>query len=223
LQEQAKSERLLINILPGPIAERLKADQQPIVDSFAEVTVLFADLVDFTSLSATLSAEDLVNWLNDIFSAFDALAERHGLEKIKTIGDAYMVVSGLPTVRADHAQAAAEMALDMQAEVARRRAPGGGPLGMRIGLNSGPVVAGVIGTKKFIYDLWGDTVNTASRMESHGVSGEIQVTAATYAQIADQYLWEPRGLMRIKGKGEMPAYLLRGRVPDSEQGSTAAI
>jgi class 3 adenylate cyclase len=207
--ERAKSERLLLNILPGPVAERLKANQQPIADSFADVTVLFADIVEFTSLSAHLAPEALVAWLNDIFSAFDALADQHGLEKIKTIGDAYMVVAGLPEPRPDHVEAIAAMALDMQTALARHRAPNGAPMQMRIGINTGHVVAGVIGTRKFIYDLWGDTVNTASRMESHGVSGGIQVTEAVYLRLRDRYVFEERGLVAVKGKGSIPAYLLK--------------
>ncbi|HMA37619.1 MAG TPA: adenylate/guanylate cyclase domain-containing protein [Chloroflexia bacterium] len=207
--ERAKSERLLLNILPSAIADRLKAEQRPIADHFADVTVLFADIVDFTHLSAELPPAALVSWLNEIFSAFDRLADQHGLEKIKTIGDAYMVVAGLPEPRADHVEAMAAMALDMQAELARHRAPNGEPMYMRIGIHNGQVVAGVIGTSKFIYDLWGDTVNTASRMESHGVGGAIQVTATTYERLRHCYRFEERGLVPVKGKGDMLAYLLR--------------
>ena len=208
--ERQKSERLLLNVLPAPIAERLKQSPQVIADSFAEVTVVFADIVDFTPLSAALPPQPLVRLLNAVFSAFDALAEQHGLEKIKTIGDAYMVVAGLPEPRADHAQAAARMALAMQQEVVRFQDAHGAPLRLRVGMHTGPVVAGVIGARKFAYDLWGDTVNTASRMESQGLPGGIQVTQATYERLHDQYAFEDRGTITVKGKGEMPVYLLRG-------------
>lgn len=209
--EKEKSEQLLLNILPGAIADRLKEDRGYIADSFPEVTVLFADIVGFTDLSTRLSPTELVEMLNVIFSEFDRLAEKHGLEKIKTIGDAYMVVGGLPRPRTDHAEAIAEMALDMQVEIAQFNASINRSFSIRIGINSGPVVAGVIGIKKFIYDLWGDTVNTASRMESHGIPGCIQVTAATYEILQRKYLFEERGPIPIKGKGEMVTYFLTGR------------
>lgn len=209
--EREKSERLLLNILPEPIADRLKQGDRTIADSFLEVTVLFADIVDFTKLSGFLSATELVGLLNEVFSAFDRLSEQYGLEKIKTIGDAYMVVGGLPDPRSDHAEAVAEMALDMQKEIARFTTANHSPLRMRIGLNTGPVVAGVIGRKKFIYDLWGDTVNTASRMESHGVGGCIQVTAEIYERLQDKYHFEERGTVYVKGKGEMTTYFLTAR------------
>jgi len=214
--EREKSERLLLNILPKPIAERLKQGESTIADSFAEVTVLFADIVDFTSLSAHVSPTDLVVLLNEIFSTFDQLAEKHGLEKIKTLGDAYMVVGGLPMPRPDHAEAVAEMALDIQEEVSPffKIEKDGKPLRIRIGIHTGPVVAGVIGTKKFTYDLWGNTVNIASRMQSHGLDGRIQVTATTYERLRDKYLFEERGMIQVKGKGEMMAYLLVGRKTD---------
>jgi guanylate cyclase len=212
-EEQARSEGLLLNILPRPIAERLKRDQAVIADGFAEATVLFADIVDFTRMSAFLTPGALVAFLNDLFSTFDRLSDRFGLEKIKTVGDAYMAVAGLPAPRPDHAQAAAEMALEIQEELTRRTAPGGGPLLMRIGLHSGPVVAGVIGTKKFIYDLWGDTVNTASRMESHGLAGAIQVTEAAYERLRASYSFEERGVIQVKGKGPMRTFILTGRRP----------
>lgn len=208
--EKEKSETLLLNILPSEIAHRLKQDTDAIADSFADVTVLFADIVGFTELSCCVSPVELVKLLNQIFSAFDQLAEKHGLEKIKTIGDAYMVVGGLPTPCADHAQAIAEMAIDMQQEIARFNAETGEDVSIRIGINTGPVVAGVIGIKKFIYDLWGDTVNTASRMESHGIPGYIQVTQATYERLQDNYLFQKRGIIPVKGKGEMTTYLLIG-------------
>lgn len=209
--EQAKSEQLLLNVLPQPIAERLKKDEHNIADSFPEVSVLFADIVGFTELSSRIAASALVEVLNDIFSAFDHLAERHGLEKIKTIGDAYMVVGGLPTPRQDHAQAIAEMALDMQQEIRRLSLVHNEAFSIRIGINTGPVIAGVIGIKRFIYDLWGDTVNIASRMESHGITGCIQVTEATYKLLEHQYLFEKRGVIPVKGKGYMTTYLLLER------------
>ncbi len=210
--EQVKSEGLLLNILPEPIAQRLKDGHTNIADGFAEVTILFADIVNFTELSKTILPKELVKLLNEIFTGFDELTEKHGLEKIKTIGDAYMVVGGIPTHRRDHAEAIAEMAFDMQAEVARFNTKHNTNLSIRIGINTGPVVAGVIGTKKFIYDLWGDAVNTASRMESHGIAGSIQVTESTYHNMCDRYLFEERGAIQVKGKGEMITYLLTGRL-----------
>jgi PAS domain S-box-containing protein len=211
LYQQQCTEDLLQNILPAPIAERLKLQESIIADSFDEVTVLFADLVNFTELSAQIPATQLVDLLNKIFSVFDRLTQKHGLEKIKTIGDAYMVVGGLPTPRPDHAEAVVEMALDMQQAIARFQRNDGTPFHLRIGINTGPVVAGVIGTKKFAYDLWGDTVNVASRMESQGVAGGIQVTSATYALLQDKYVFEQRDAIAIKGKGEMITYWLTGR------------
>lgn len=212
--EREKSERLLLSILPKPVAEQLKEDHNTIADSFAEATVLFADLVDFTMLSTYKSPIEMVNLLNRIFSAFDQLAERHGLEKIKTIGDAYMVVGGLPTIRPDHAEAIAEMALDMQHVIDKFNTEMGESFSIRIGISTGPVVAGVIGTKKFIYDLWGDTVNMASRMESQGVANSIQVTEATHQYLQDKYLLEQRGMVHIKGKGEMLTYWLKSKKLD---------
>jgi PAS domain S-box-containing protein len=217
LVEKEKSERLLRNILPSEIAFRLKHETDSIADHFADVTVLFADIVGFTKFSSCVSPIELVKLLNRIFSTFDLLAEKHGLEKIKTIGDAYMVVGGLPTPRPDHVEAVAEMALDMQREIAQFNAETGERLSIRVGINTGPVVAGVIGIKKFIYDLWGDTVNTASRMESHGISGCIQVTQATYERLRDNYLLEERGLIQVKGKGEMGVYLLIGKKSSTGQ------
>ncbi len=213
---QDRSERLLLNILPKPIADRLKRDPRTIADAFTEVTVLFADLVDFTKFSAGLSPEGLVAVLNDVFSAFDQLADRHGLEKIKTIGDAYMVVGGLPNPQPAHAEAVAEMALAMQDTLDKVCANRGcGQLFLRIGLNTGPVVAGVIGQKKFTYDLWGDTVNIASRMESQAMTGRIQVTQATYERLRARYVLEPRGTIDVKGKGPMTTYFLLGRDDES--------
>lgn len=209
--QQEKTERLLLNVLPEPIADRLKQEQTIIADSFASATVLFADIVGFTKLSTRVSPQELVKLLNVIFSEFDQLALRYGLEKIKTIGDAYMVVGGLPIERPDHAEAIAEMAIDMQQAIAQFNVELRAEFSIRIGINTGPVVAGVIGLRKFIYDLWGDTVNTASRMESHGIPGTIQVTQATYELLQDKYVFEARGAIEVKGKGEMTTYLLTGR------------
>ncbi|NJS10093.1 MAG: guanylate cyclase [Microcoleus sp. CSU_2_2] len=209
--EQAKSEQLLLNILPAAIALRLKANESNIAESFGEVTVLFADIVGFTELSSRIPATAVVKVLNDIFSAFDHLADRHGLEKIKTIGDAYMVVGGLPTPRPDHTEAIANMAIDMLREIRLLSLDYSEPFSIRIGISTGPVVAGVIGLRKFIYDLWGDTVNIASRMESHGITGCIQVTAETYEILKDKYTFQKRGAIQVKGKGYMTTYLLIGR------------
>ncbi len=210
LTEKEKSENLLLNILPPPIAERLKAGHHRIADGFASVTILFADLVNFTQLSEELSPSELVALLNEIFSAFDRLTEKYGLEKIKTIGDAYMAVGGLPRPSPDHAEAIAEMAIAMQREIEHFNQRHHHHCQLRIGINTGPVVAGVIGTKKFIYDLWGDTVNIASRMESHGIPGEIQVTQATYECLKHRYTFKYRGEIMVKGKGATDAYLLIG-------------
>jgi class 3 adenylate cyclase len=209
--EQEKSDHLLLNILPAPIAARLKQGEGTIADSFAEVTILFADIVNFTPMSADLPAVELVSLLNEIFSEFDRLSEQLGLEKIKTIGDAYMVGAGLPVERKDHARVVAEMALDMLDAIERFNRRHRSDLHMRIGINTGPVVAGVIGTRKFIYDIWGDAVNIASRMESQGVEGCIQVTENTWKHLQHDYLFEDRGLISIKGKGRMRTYMLRGR------------
>ena len=206
----ARSEGLLLNVLPKSIATRLKREPGVIADAFPEVTVLFADVVDFTRFTERTEPARLVGILDQIFSAFDALAERHGLEKIKTIGDAYMVASGLPEPRTDHAPAMAEMALDMQARIGELSQLLGVDLALRIGIDSGPVTAGVIGRHKFTYDLWGDTVNTASRMESHGVAGRIQVSEATFRKLRGTYEFEARGEIDIKGKGRLLAYLLVG-------------
>lgn len=210
-EEQEKSEKLLLNILPKAIAERLKQNETTIAEYFPEVTVLFADIVGFTALSAVMNPIDLVELLNKIFSRFDLLCDRHGLEKIKTIGDAYMVVGGLPCPRADHAEAIAQMALDMQTEIARFNTNNRKYFSIRVGIHSGPVVAGVIGIKKFIYDLWGDTVNLASRMESHGLSWRIQVSETTYKLLEHKYLFQERGIIDVKGKGGMRTYLLVGK------------
>jgi class 3 adenylate cyclase len=208
---QEQSERLLLNILPAVIAEQLKHQHTTIADSFHAVTVLFADIVGFTELSSRTSPSELVELLNQIFCLFDELAEIHSIEKIKTIGDAYMAVAGLPDYRSDHALAIANMALDMQKSVVKFNQQNNLSFQIRMGISTGPVVAGVIGLKKFAYDLWGDTVNTASRMESHGIPDNIQICEATYQVLKDQYLLEARGLIKIKGKGEMMTYLLHGR------------
>jgi class 3 adenylate cyclase len=210
-REEERSERLLLNVLPAPIATRLKQHEDVIADGFPEVTVLFADLVDFTRRSQRSSPQQIVQVLDELFSTFDQLTRRHGLEKIKTVGDAYMVAGGLPEPRPDHAQAVADLALSMQMEMARRIDTGGQPLQARIGIDTGPVVAGVIGADKFSYDLWGDTVNTASRMESTGVPGCIQVTERTYRRLRDGYRFERRGVVPVKGKGEMTTWFLIGR------------
>lgn len=206
--EQEKSDRLLLNILPAEIAQQLKQEQSPIANRFDEVTILFADLVNFTSLAAQISPIELVNLLNQIFSSFDRLAEFYGLEKIKTIGDAYMVVGGLPTPRSDHAIAVAQMALDMQKNISQFKTATGQSFQLRIGINTGSVVAGVIGLKKFSYDLWGDAVNLASRMESHGIVGKIQVSETTYLHIKDEYELENRGEIQVKGRGAVTTYFL---------------
>jgi adenylate cyclase len=204
-----RADDLLLNILPASIAVRLKRKAETIADGYDDVTVLFADIVEFTPLSATADPVAVVQKLNEIFSDFDNLAARHGLEKIKTIGDAYMVAGGLPQPQPDHCQAVAAFAVELVAVMARHRAWNGEPLSIRVGINCGPVVAGVIGRQKFIYDLWGDAVNVASRMESYGLSNEIQVTEAVKDRLAGLYSFEARGLIDIKGKGPMPVYLLR--------------
>ncbi len=209
--EQEKAENLLLNILPEPIAAQLKQDQKAIAENFDEVTILFADIVGFTSLSSRLDPIELVNWLNQIFSTFDQFAEQLGLEKIKTIGDAYMVAAGLPVPRSDHAEVIAEMALLMQEAVERFQIQQGESFQIRIGINTGVVVAGVIGTRKFIYDLWGDAVNIASRMESSGEPGRVQVTEVTYEKLKHKYKLEKRGAISVKGKGEMTTYWLIGK------------
>ena len=213
--EQEKSEQLLLSILPPPIAQRLKDGERQIADGFTEATILFADIVGFTFLSEKVSPEALVKMLNEIFSAFDSLCDRYNLEKIKTIGDAYMVVGGLPYPCDHHVSLIAEMALEMQNEVTQFNDRNHTQINIRIGINTGPVVAGVIGKKKFIYDLWGDAVNTASRMESHGIAGEIQVTEEVYETLKNQFTFEDRGWIGIKGKGKMKTYLLKGRKPAS--------
>ncbi|MEW6672389.1 MAG: adenylate/guanylate cyclase domain-containing protein [Thermodesulfobacteriota bacterium] len=211
-EEQEKSENLLLNIFPKSIADRLKKGQRTIVEHFTDVTVMFADIVGFTQLSARLDPQELIEFLNDIFSKFDQLAHTHGLEKIKTIGDSYMVVGGIPDPDENHARSIAEMALDMMDVMSNVRIKTGETASIRIGINTGPVRVGVIGTSKFSYDLWGDTVNIASRMESQGLPGMIQVTESTYKHLSDYYLFEERrDQPDFKGKGKMSTYLLKGR------------
>lgn len=211
--EREKSETLLRNMLPASIARRLKDGERPLADRFDEVTVLFADLVGFTRMSEQLSPEAVVELLDDLFTQFDVMAERRGLEKIKTVGDAYMVVGGVPDAAANGAEDVAGMALEMLALVADRLGPTGENLSLRIGIDIGPVVAGVIGQRKFTYDLWGDTVNTASRMESQGVAGQIQVTPRAYQRLKHQFRFQERESLDVKGKGQMAPYLLIAR-PD---------
>ena len=211
----ARSEGLLLNVLPRSIAERLKREPGVIADAHDDVTVLFADVVDFTQFTGRTEPARVVGVLDEIFKAFDELAERRGLEKIKTIGDAYMVAAGLPEARPDHAEAMADMALDMQEAIALVCAPLGLAIQIRIGFESGPVIAGVIGRHKFIYDLWGDTVNTASRLESHGLPGRIQVGEDAYRLLRDRYAFEDRGDIELKGTGRRHAYLLIGPRPET--------
>ena len=217
--EHERSERLLLNVLPPAIAQRLKDGEAVIADRVSDAGVLFADLAQFTQLSETMPPEDLVRLLGEVFTAFDELAERHGIEKIKTIGDAYMAASGLLEPRPSHAEALARVALSMQ-DVMKAYPM----LELRVGLDVGPVVAGVIGRSKFIYDLWGDTVNTASRMESHGVPGSIQVTERACDRLIERFELEPRGTIDVKGKGSVRTYLLLAERasprPEAGQGAT---
>lgn len=208
--EQKRSDELLLNVLPAQIAVRLKETSEPIADQCEDVSVLFADVVGFTPMSELLSPRESVDLLNQVFSHFDELALRHGVEKIRTIGDGYMAAAGIPVERPDHAIALVEMALEMRAYMAARPADAP-PLQIRIGINSGPAVAGIIGTTKFHYDLWGDMVNVAARMESHGEPGEIQITRATYERIQDQFICRPRGLIEVKGKGSMETWFVEAK------------
>ncbi|NJR39151.1 MAG: HAMP domain-containing protein [Leptolyngbyaceae cyanobacterium CSU_1_4] len=211
-EQRQETERLLLRLLPASVADRLKRSTEIIADDFAEVTVLFADLVDFTAYAHQASANDTVGLLNQIFSEFDQLAEDYQLEKIKTIGDGYMIAGGLPTPKADHAEAVAEMAIAMQQAVNRFCHPSGKPFQLRVGIHTGAVIAGVIGKQKFTYDLWGDTVNLASRMESRGLPGKIQVSPATYQRLQFQYSLEERGMIEVKGFGQMQTYWLNGKL-----------
>jgi adenylate cyclase len=209
--EQMKTDKLMLNILPRPIAERLKRGEKNISGSYAESTILFSDLVGFTELSSKISATELVKMLNDLFTRFDKRADRLGLEKIKTIGDAYMAAAGIPIPRSDHAELCADMALGMFEDLDNFNKTHGKSVGMRIGLNSGPVVAGVIGFTKFSYDLWGNTVNTASRMESTAPIGQTQVSTSTYELLKDSFSLQENGLQECKGLGLVNAYLLGSR------------
>jgi adenylate cyclase len=219
--ERAKSEGLLLNVLPASVACRLKESDEVIADGFPSATVLFADIVGFTPLAQELTPADTVAWLDKVFARWDELAARHGVEKIKTIGDSYMVAGGLPTPREDHAEAIADLALEMGAEVERCAEESGRSLEVHIGIDTGPVVAGVIGRAKFSYDLWGDTVNTASRMESHGVPGAIQLSKRAY-ELRGSYYLRQRGTIDVKGKRPMTTYLLVGRRYESNAEPTTA-
>jgi adenylate cyclase len=212
---QKQSDDLLHNILPDEIAVRLKGNSSMVADSFESASVLFADVVDFTPMSAGMSAADLVTLLNRIFTTFDAFVEELGLEKIKTVGDEYMVASGVPVPRRDHAEAVADLALRLRDHVATNEFEGR-RIRLRIGINSGQVVAGIIGTHRFAYDLWGDVVNTASRMQSEGVPGSIQISRSTFSLVEDRFVCERRGLIPIKGKGEMDTYILVSRRSEAD-------
>jgi adenylate cyclase len=219
--EQQLSERLLLNVLPQAIVERLKArpattiDGFPeiIADGFPEATILFAGLHDFSRLTENMAATELVTLLNDVYSGFDTIVQKLGLEKIKIVGESYMIAAGVPTARPDHAEAIAEAALALQQEIVRHDAPSEETFCLRIGVNTGPVVAGVIGKTKFSYDVWGETVNTAWHMETYGAPGRIQVNETTYARLRTKYLFEDRGEFYVKEKGELKTYFLKGRKP----------
>ena len=218
-QEREKSDRLLLNVLPAEIAERLKGRPDGVIaDACEAVSVLFADVVGFTPLSAELPPQEMVGLLNDVFRHFDELVARYGVEKIRTIGDNYMVAAGVPRPRRDHGPVLARLALDMNRYVASLPGPNGRALQFRIGINSGPAIAGVIGQTKFHYDIWGDAVNTASRMESHGVPGKIQITRETMELIKDEFICEPRGVIEVKGKGEMETWFVEGVRHDGVNG-----
>ena len=205
---QEKSETLLLNVLPKEIAAILKNESRTIADHYDEASVLFADMVGFTPLSAQLPPVEMVELLNEVFSFFDSLLDKYGVEKIRTIGDSYMVASGVPRGRPDHAQALVCMALEMRDYIATHTFQNGQRVNFRIGVNSGSMIAGVIGRRKFVYDVWGDAVNIASRMESHGLGGAVQITQATYELIKDEFVCEPRGTVNVKGKGEMDVWLV---------------
>jgi len=220
-----KSEDLLLNILPKEIAAILKDERRTIAERHEEASILFADMVDFTPMSAEMSPAAMVNLLNEIFSHFDDLVGKYDLEKIKTVGDCYMVAAGVPRPRPDHAQVLVQLALEMRQFIREHTFDGGRAVDFRIGINSGTVLAGVIGRRKFIYDLWGDEVNLASRMESHGSPGAIQITRATYQRIRDEFICEPRGLINVKGKGDIEVWHVKDRKtarpdPGEEQAAT---
>jgi len=214
---QQRADGLLLNILPAEIAEQLKTDRRQIARQYDEASVLFADVVEFTPLSSTLSAAEVVDLLDRLFTDFDDLVDRHGVEKIKTIGDAYMAAAGVPRERPDHAHVLAALALEMCAVASRHTRGDGTAIRLRIGIDSGPLVAGVIGRRKFIYDLWGDTVNVASRMESHGVPGRIQIGEPTYELVKDDFVCEPRGEIEVKGKGSVRTWYLVGPKPSQRE------
>jgi adenylate cyclase len=205
---QQKSEALLLNILPKEIAAILKNESRTIADHYDEASILFADMVGFTPLSAQLPPVEMVELLNEVFSFFDSLLDKYDVEKIRTIGDSYMAASGVPRGRSDHAQALVRMALDMRDYISTHTFDNGQCVSFRIGINSGSMIAGVIGRRKFVYDVWGDAVNIASRMESHGLGGAVQITRATYELIQDEFVCEPRGTVNVKGKGEMEVWLV---------------
>jgi guanylate cyclase len=207
--EQGKSEELLLNILPKEIATILKNESRTIADDYADASVMFADMVGFTPLSAKLAPVEIVELLNEVFSFFDSLLDKYDVEKIRTIGDSYMVASGVPRRRPDHAQALVRMAIEMRDYIVMHTFGNGQRVNFRFGINSGAMIAGVIGSRKFVYDVWGDAVNVASRMESHGMSGTIQITRATYELIKDEFVCEPRGTVDVKGKGEMEVWLVK--------------
>lgn len=213
--EKQKSEKLLLNMLPETIAQRLKSNPERIADRCDNVTVLFADIVGFTDRSSTMPADDLEGFLDEVFTKFDTISEHYQVEKIKTIGDAYMVAAGVPLPLSDHASRIADFALEILSLAQSLRWPDGSPMNLRIGINSGPAVAGVIGRQKYIYDLWGDTVNTASRMESQGMVGEIQLTESSYKLLEMDYELVERGEVQVKGKGAMPTWLLKARKSSS--------
>lgn len=213
LKERKRSEHLLLNILPGPVAERLMQTEDIIADSVDDVSVMFIDIVDFLPLSTSMPPDEMVEMLNAVFSTFDALVDQYNLEKIKTNGDCYMVVGGLPLPTPNHLASIAEMALDVLASASRFSRNDGKAFQLRLGIDVGPVVAGVIGTKKFAYDLWGNTVNIASRMESQGLPDSIQVTSNVYERLRERFIFELRGEIWVKGKGNMMTYLLSGRRP----------
>lgn len=220
LKERERSDDLLLNILPRSIADRLKGQTQIIADNFQDATILFVDIVGFSDFASKKTPQEVIQFLNSVFSRFDKLVDVYGLEKIKTIGDSYMVVGGIPTPREDHARAIAHFALDIQKEVENYNMESNSNVSIRIGINTGPVIAGVIGTKKFLYDLWGDAVNIASRMESQGVPNTIQVSSACFEQLNKDFVLEKRGPVILKGKGEMITYFLKGRkekIPTKEE------
>lgn len=208
---QSRADQILLNILPAPIIQRLKAGEQMIADNLVEVTVLFADIVGFTQIAADIPPAEVVDLLNRVFSLFDIFSEQYAVEKIKTIGDAYMIVGGAPEPREEHTEAVADMALEIQTTISLLAYSLNVPVQVRIGIHTGPAVAGIIGKKKFSYDLWGDTVNTASRLESHGEPGKVHVSEAVYQKLKNTYIFQERGTIEIKGKGQMSTFFLIGK------------